>query len=88
MSSVLYKSIPQLQEQNMKLLRCIRELGGRMERGESEYKEQFDLEQTEAIREAHEAECVILHHNLIHNPANAIQSLQAQLETTRVVASK
>ena len=64
---VLYRSIPQLQEQNMKLLRCIRELGGRMEREESEYKEQLDFEQSEAIREAHEA----------------IQALQSQLETTR-----
>ena len=51
----------------MELLRCIRELGGRMEREESEYKEQLDFEQSEAIREADEA----------------IQALQSQLETTR-----
>lgn len=64
---VLYRSIPQLQEQNMKLLRCIRELGARMESEERDYKEQLDNEQAEAIREAHEA----------------IQALQAQLESTQ-----
>ncbi|KAI5123451.1 hypothetical protein M0805_008822 [Coniferiporia weirii] len=62
---VLYRSIPQLQEQNQKLLRIVRDLGARMETEESEYKEQLEREQSEAVREAHEA----------------IQALQMQLET-------
>ena len=44
-SLVLYRSIPELQEQNQKLLRCIRELGERMEAEEKDYKEKLDQEQ-------------------------------------------
>ena len=51
----------------MKLIRCIRELGPKMESEESEYKRQLDEEQSEAIREAHEA----------------LQALQGQLEATK-----
>ncbi|EMD40194.1 hypothetical protein CERSUDRAFT_112402 [Gelatoporia subvermispora B] len=52
---VLYRSIPQLQEQNQRLLKMVRELGGKLESEEKDYKEQLDREQSEAIREAHEA---------------------------------
>ncbi|KAF7298841.1 hypothetical protein MIND_00831800 [Mycena indigotica] len=52
---VLYRSIPELQAQNQKLLRVVRELGDKMENEEKEYREAIEREQGEAIREAHEA---------------------------------
>ncbi|KZT67236.1 hypothetical protein DAEQUDRAFT_729270 [Daedalea quercina L-15889] len=62
---VLFRSIPQLQEQNQKLLKVVRELGAKMESEEKEYRETLDREQSEAVREAHEA----------------IKQLQEQLES-------
>ncbi|KAI8994233.1 hypothetical protein BD414DRAFT_506685 [Trametes punicea] len=62
---VLFRSIPQLQEQNQKLLRIVRELGAKLETEEKEYKEALEREQGEAVREAHEA----------------IKQLQEQLES-------
>lgn len=61
---VLFCSIPSLQEQNQKLLKIVRELGAKMEAEEREYREALEKEQSEAVREAHEA----------------IQDLAAQLE--------
>ncbi|KIJ62559.1 hypothetical protein HYDPIDRAFT_93869 [Hydnomerulius pinastri MD-312] len=61
---VLFRSIPDLQEQNQKLLKIVRELGAKMEAEEREYRETLEQEQSEAVREAHEA----------------IQDLAAQLE--------
>ncbi|KAH7927786.1 hypothetical protein BV22DRAFT_1060287 [Leucogyrophana mollusca] len=61
---VLFRSIGGLQEQNQKLLKIVRELGTKMEAEEREYREAMELEQSEAVREAHEA----------------IQDLAAQLE--------
>ncbi|KAG1824960.1 hypothetical protein EV424DRAFT_710307 [Suillus variegatus] len=61
---VLFRSIGGLQEQNQKLLKIVRELGSKMEAEEREYREALDQEQSEAVREAHEA----------------IQDLAAQLE--------
>ncbi len=52
---VLFRSIPQLQEQNQKLLKIVRELGDKLESEEKEYRETMEREQAEAIREAHEA---------------------------------
>lgn len=52
---VLFRSIPSLQEQNQKLLKIVRELGSKMEAEEREYREALDKEQSEAVREAHEA---------------------------------
>ena len=52
---VLFKSISGLQEQNQKLLRIVRELSSKMESEEKDYKEAMEREQSEAIREAHEA---------------------------------
>lgn len=52
---VLFRSIPQLQEQNQKLLKIVRELGEKLESEEKEYREAMEREQAEAIREAHEA---------------------------------
>ncbi|RPD77586.1 hypothetical protein L226DRAFT_326460 [Lentinus tigrinus ALCF2SS1-7] len=52
---VLYRSIPQLQEQNQKLLKIVRELGEKLESEEKEYREAMEREQAEAVREAHEA---------------------------------
>ena len=52
---VLFKSISGLQEQNQKLLRIVRELSSKMESEEKEYKDAMEREQSEAIREAHEA---------------------------------
>ena len=62
---VLFRSIPQLQEQNQKLLKVVRELGAKMESEEKEYREALEREQSEAVREAHEA----------------IKQLQGQLES-------
>jgi nucleoprotein TPR len=61
---VLFRSIGGLQEQNQKLLKIVRELGSKMEAEEREYREALEQEQSEAVREAHEA----------------IQDLVAQLE--------
>ncbi|KAJ6508423.1 hypothetical protein C8R45DRAFT_1069158 [Mycena sanguinolenta] len=52
---VLFQSIGQLQEQNQKLLKAVRELGDKMESEEREYRETMEMEQAEAVREAHEA---------------------------------
>ncbi|CCM06215.1 uncharacterized protein FIBRA_08460 [Fibroporia radiculosa] len=62
---VLFRSIPQLQEQNQKLLKIVRELGSKMESEEKEYRDALEKEQSEAVREAHEA----------------IKQLQEQLES-------
>ncbi|TFY64347.1 hypothetical protein EVJ58_g2677 [Rhodofomes roseus] len=62
---VLYRSIPQLQEQNQKLLKVVRELGTKMESEEKEYRETLEREQSEAVMEAH----------------GAIKQLQEQLES-------
>lgn len=62
---VLFRSIPQLQEQNQKLLKVVRELGAKMEAEEKDYREALEREQSEAVREAHEA----------------IKQLQEQLES-------
>ncbi|KAH9936573.1 uncharacterized protein B0H18DRAFT_974482 [Fomitopsis serialis] len=62
---VLFRSIPQLQEQNQKLLRVVRDLGAKMESEEKEYRDALEREQSEAVREAHEA----------------IKQLQEQLES-------
>lgn len=64
---VLYRSINELQEQNQRLLKVTRDLGARMEKEEKDYKDRLEMEQNEAIREAHDA----------------IQELQAQLEQTQ-----
>ena len=64
---VLFKSIPQLQEQNMKLLKIVRELGKKMEDEEKEYREQLDAEQQAALQEAYAA----------------VKELQDQLETQK-----
>ncbi|KAF5382472.1 hypothetical protein D9615_003024 [Tricholomella constricta] len=52
---VLFKSIGGMQEQNQKLLKIVREMGRKMESEERDYREVMEREQTEAIREAHEA---------------------------------
>jgi nucleoprotein TPR len=64
---VLFVSIAELQEQNQKLLKIVRELGEKLEDEEREYRTSIDREQKEAVREAHEA----------------IQELAAQLERQR-----
>ncbi|KAL0058021.1 Protein mlp1 [Marasmius tenuissimus] len=51
---VLYRSIDNLQEQNQKLLKIVRELGQKMENEEQDYRETIDKEQAEAVKEAHE----------------------------------
>ena len=52
---VLFRSIPGLQEQNQKLLKIVRDLGAKLETEEREYREALQLEQTEAVMEAHNA---------------------------------
>jgi nucleoprotein TPR len=52
---VLFQSIGQLQEQNQKLLKVVRDLGAKMEGEERDYREAMEREQGEAVREAHEA---------------------------------
>lgn len=51
---VLFKSIPELQQQNQRILRIVRELGKKMETEEQEYRVQMEREQSEAVKEAHE----------------------------------
>lgn len=64
---VLYRSIDELQGQNQRLLKIVRDLGEKMESEEREYREVMEREQAEAIREAHEA----------------MQDLASQLETQK-----
>lgn len=64
---VLFRNIPALQAQNQKLLGIVREMGAKMEAEEREYREALEKEQSEAVREAHEA----------------ITALQEQLEAQR-----
>jgi nucleoprotein TPR len=52
---VSFKSIDGLQQKNQMLLKIVRELGQAMENEEKEYREAMEKEQTEAIKEAHEA---------------------------------
>ncbi|KAG2147462.1 uncharacterized protein EDB93DRAFT_1147386 [Suillus bovinus] len=52
---VLFRSIGGLQEQNQKLLKIVRELGSKMEAEERDYRDALEQEQSEAVREAHEA---------------------------------
>ncbi|CAL1712475.1 unnamed protein product [Somion occarium] len=52
---VLFRSIPELQEQNQKLLKIVRELGAKLEAEEKEYRAELEKEQSEAIQEAHQA---------------------------------
>jgi len=52
---VLFQNVDQLQRQNMRLLKIVRDLGEKMESEEREYRETMEKEQAEAIREAHEA---------------------------------
>lgn len=62
---VLFRSIPGLQVKNQELLRITRELANKLETDEKDYKEVLEKEQSEAVKEAHEA----------------IKLLQEQLET-------
>lgn len=62
---VLFRSTNELQEQNQKLLKIVRELGDKMEAEEQDYRAAMEKEQAEAVREAHEA----------------MQTLAKQLET-------
>ncbi|KAI6030410.1 hypothetical protein F5J12DRAFT_800153 [Pisolithus orientalis] len=52
---VLFRSIPELQEQNQRLLKVVREMGAKMEAEERDYRATLEQEQSEAVREAHEA---------------------------------
>jgi len=52
---VLFRNIGELQGQNCRLLKIVRDLGAKMEGEEREYRETMEREQAEAIREAHEA---------------------------------
>jgi nucleoprotein TPR len=52
---VLFRSTAELQDQNQKLLKIVRELGAKMEAEEQDYRAAMEKEQVEAVREAHEA---------------------------------
>jgi nucleoprotein TPR len=52
---VLFRSTRELQGQNQKLLKIVRELGAKMEAEEQDYRAAMEKEQGEAVREAHEA---------------------------------
>ncbi|KAI0338862.1 hypothetical protein BDW22DRAFT_1362157 [Trametopsis cervina] len=54
-SLVLFKSLPELQQQNQRLLKIVRELGKKMEDEEKEYREQLEAEQQVALQEAYTA---------------------------------
>jgi nucleoprotein TPR len=64
---VLFRSLGALQERNQQLLQLVRRLGDQMETEERDYKVEMEREQTEAIREAHDA----------------IQELQGRLESEK-----
>jgi nucleoprotein TPR len=64
---VLFRSLSDLQSQNQRLLKIVRELGSKMEAEEKDYKEQLEKEQGEAVLEAHQA----------------IQELEQRLENQR-----
>ena len=64
---VLFESTRELQEQNQKLLKITRELGAKMEAEEQDYRAAMEKEQSEAVKEAHEA----------------IKTLSMQLETQK-----
>ena len=52
---VLFRSTRELQDQNQKLLKIVRELGAKMEAEEQDYRAAMEKEQAEAVKEAHEA---------------------------------
>jgi nucleoprotein TPR len=52
---VLFRSTHELQDQNQKLLKIVRELGAKMEAEEQDYRAAMEKEQGEAVKEAHEA---------------------------------
>ncbi|KAF9805162.1 hypothetical protein IEO21_09181 [Rhodonia placenta] len=52
---VLFRSIPQLQEQNQTLRKVVYELGAKLEAEEKDYREVLEKEQSEAVVEAHRA---------------------------------
>jgi nucleoprotein TPR len=52
---VLFRSTRELQDQNQKLLKIVRELGAKMEAEEQDYRAAMEKEQGEAVKEAHEA---------------------------------
>ena len=52
---VLFKSLPALQEQNMKLLKIARDLGGKMEKHEHDLRQELEAEQQVALQEAYAA---------------------------------
>ncbi|KAI0087040.1 hypothetical protein BDY19DRAFT_324018 [Irpex rosettiformis] len=54
-SLVLFRSLPQLQQQNQRLLKIVHELGRKMEDEEKDYREQLEAEQQVALQEAYSA---------------------------------
>lgn len=76
---VLFRSISELQEQNVKLLAITRDLGKKLESDEREYKETLDQEQTEAIREAHDA-IQMLQSRLEHQQKSSQATIQAYVK--------
>ncbi len=76
---VLFRSITDLQEQNVKLLAITRDLGNKLESDEREYKDTLDREQTEAVREAHEA-IQMLQSRLEHQQRSSQATIQAYVK--------
>ena len=87
---VLFKSISGLQEQNQKLLRIVRELSSKMESEEKEYKDAMEREQSEAIREAHEAmqELAAQLERQKRNSENIIQSYVKERDALKAMLSR
>ncbi len=87
---VLFKSISGLQEQNQKLLRIVRELSSKMESEEKEYKEAMEREQSEAIREAHEAmqELAAQLERQKRNSENIIQSYVKERDALKAMLAR
>ena len=76
---VLFRSIPALQEQNQKLLKIVRELGGKMEAEEKEYRRQMEKEQAAALKEAYLA-IKELQKQLEENQRNSQTTIQAYVK--------
>lgn len=87
---VLFRSIPELQEQNQRLLKVVREMGAKMEAEERDYRAALEQEQSEAVREAHEAiqELVIQLERQKKSSEMTIQAYMKERDTLKVMLAR
>ncbi|KAI6151410.1 hypothetical protein EDD17DRAFT_1636802 [Pisolithus thermaeus] len=87
---VLFRSIPELQEQNQRLLKVVREMGAKMEAEERDYRAALEQEQSEAVREAHEAiqELVIQLERQKKSSETTIQAYMKERDTLKLMLAR